>query len=102
MKTKIITMVALAAALVAGAAWLVIPHPLNANEITAAQQKILHYTCPMHPSVKADKPGNCPVCGMQLVPIYQAGPGTKTVPDVLKTNAPMTMPGCCSAGGCGH
>lgn len=25
------------------------------------------YTCPMHPEVKMDKPGNCPKCGMTLV-----------------------------------
>jgi len=26
-----------------------------------------YYTCPMHPSVRSDKPGACPVCGMALV-----------------------------------
>ena len=25
------------------------------------------YTCPMHPTVISDKPGNCPICGMTLV-----------------------------------
>ena len=25
------------------------------------------YTCPMHPEVKKDKPGACPICGMTLV-----------------------------------
>ena len=25
------------------------------------------YTCPMHPEVIQDKPGNCPKCGMNLV-----------------------------------
>jgi len=24
------------------------------------------YTCPMHPEVKQDKPGDCPKCGMAL------------------------------------
>jgi hypothetical protein len=27
------------------------------------------YTCPMHPEVVMDHPGNCPKCGMTLVPI---------------------------------
>jgi membrane fusion protein, copper/silver efflux system len=26
-----------------------------------------YYTCPMHPSVRSDHPGACPVCGMALV-----------------------------------
>ena len=25
------------------------------------------YTCPMHPEVTSDKPGQCPKCGMDLV-----------------------------------
>jgi hypothetical protein len=32
--------------------------------------KPLYYTCPMHPSVHADKPGSCPICGMNLEPVY--------------------------------
>ncbi|MDQ3336627.1 MAG: heavy metal translocating P-type ATPase [Myxococcota bacterium] len=26
------------------------------------------YTCPMHPDVRSDKPGTCPICGMALEP----------------------------------
>src|SRR4051812_20583403 len=25
------------------------------------------YTCPMHPQIIKDKPGSCPICGMDLV-----------------------------------
>lgn len=27
------------------------------------------YTCPMHPSYTSDRPGECPICGMDLVPM---------------------------------
>jgi Cu+-exporting ATPase len=26
------------------------------------------YTCPMHPQIEQDRPGNCPICGMTLEP----------------------------------
>lgn len=29
-------------------------------------QQAVSYTCPMHPEIHADKPGNCPKCGMKL------------------------------------
>ena len=30
------------------------------------------YTCPMHPEVLKDAPGDCPICGMALVPVGAA------------------------------
>nr|WP_121272016.1 multicopper oxidase domain-containing protein [Pedobacter schmidteae] len=34
----------------------------------SAKQVETIYTCPMHPEIHASKPGNCPKCGMKLVP----------------------------------
>ncbi len=30
------------------------------------------YTCPMHPEVRSDQPGQCPKCGMDLIPTVTA------------------------------
>src|SRR5437868_5709016 len=30
-----------------------------------------YYTCTMHPSVHAEAPGKCPICGMELVPVMK-------------------------------
>ena len=32
------------------------------------------WTCPMHSKVIADKPGDCPICNMKLVPAQPAEP----------------------------
>jgi membrane fusion protein, copper/silver efflux system len=44
------------------------------------------YTCPMHPEVIKDKPGNCPICGMQLVKKERDGKKTDnaTIEALLK------------------
>jgi len=36
--------------------------------VVASASEQVEYTCPMHPEVISDKPGNCPKCGMKLVP----------------------------------
>ena len=47
------------------------------------------YHCPMHPTYVSDKPGDCPICGMRLVPIE-----TKAQP----TAAPATAPAASDKG----
>lgn len=34
-----------------------------------AAHSVQRYHCPMHPTYISDKPGDCPICGMRLVPI---------------------------------
>ena len=41
--------------------------------VVVAGEKVLYYQSPMHPWVKSDMPGQCTVCGMGLVPIYEGG-----------------------------
>src|SRR5829696_5505877 len=44
--------------------------PQTAAVETAAPGK--RYTCPMHPEIIQDAPGNCPICGMALEPLMPA------------------------------
>lgn len=31
------------------------------------------WTCSMHPQIRMDKPGDCPICGMDLIPLNRSG-----------------------------
>jgi membrane fusion protein, copper/silver efflux system len=42
------------------------------------------YTCPMHPTVLSDRPGNCPVCGMDLVRQAREGEEVAITEDLSK------------------
>lgn len=37
-----------------------------------AQDQATIWTCSMHPQIKMDKPGKCPICGMDLIPLDKA------------------------------
>src|SRR5437764_1456424 len=56
-------------------------HPLRdlnrpGDDYEHEHEKIQKYTCPMHPEVITDHPGNCPKCGMKLVPLKEKKRGT--------------------------
>jgi Cu(I)/Ag(I) efflux system membrane fusion protein len=65
----------LGSALAAGGSvwWLALGHDhrhdLEHDAASSAAKTKPRYHCPMHPSIVQDHPGNCPICGMKLVPV---------------------------------
>ena len=49
-------------------------HGLGAQSTFRESAKTI-YTCPMHPQIEQDHPGNCPICGMTLEPKNVAAGG---------------------------
>jgi len=41
----------------------------DATDVPAAINGRVIYTCPMHPQIRKDGPGICPICGMTLEPV---------------------------------
>ena len=54
-------------------------HREHETEQEQGQEKMQKYTCPMHPEVITDHPGNCPKCGMKLVPLKEKKRRTSNV-----------------------
>jgi len=40
-------------------------------ESNQGEKKIKYWTCGMHPQIKQDQPGMCPICNMKLIPVYE-------------------------------
>ena len=83
MKLKIILLVALVVSVIGGIA-------CRHASTWAVPQKPLYYACPMHPAVKYDKPGACPICGMNLEPVY--------TDNAYKSAGPCGAAGCAAPG----
>ncbi len=63
-----------------------------ATTTVAAAGDVDYYTCTMHPWVHSKKPGTCPVCGMDLVPVYKSKPRSDQASQVERAGAmPSTV-----------
>ena len=60
---KILTGILLVIILIGAGFWVFNEFILNNTETTGSAV----YTCPMHPQIVQDRPGACPICGMDLV-----------------------------------
>ena len=44
----------------------------HGGPVTSATAPATSYHCPMHPTMVSDRPGDCPICGMRMVPIEES------------------------------
>ena len=57
------------------------PGTVKTHDHTAEASKGTIWTCAMHPQIRMDEPGKCPICAMELIPLIQGG--TTTNPDAI-------------------
>jgi len=64
----------------------------NKNVDHSIHKGKVKYHCPMHPTYISDKPGDCPICGMKLVPIEKREEQKQEgYESNLKDRAPVTI-----------
>lgn len=57
-------------------------HEAAHNHSTHDQESEM-WTCSMHPQIKSDKPGKCPLCGMDLTPVRVGSSSSYTDPNAI-------------------
>ena len=63
----------------------------SSQETTAVEEAHDHeaestiWTCSMHPQIRMEEPGDCPLCGMDLIPLQTSGTGDASIdPDAIQ------------------
>jgi Cu(I)/Ag(I) efflux system membrane fusion protein len=64
--------------------WLFFHSPENEPTPAATGEKYVHekkiiWTCSMHPQIRMDHPGKCPICGMDLIPLQESNKSEQIV-----------------------
>jgi Cu(I)/Ag(I) efflux system membrane fusion protein/cobalt-zinc-cadmium efflux system membrane fusion protein len=86
MKKKILIITIIAVVILVPVYFLFIAGSSSVENISEGKQL---YTCGMHPEIISDKPGLCPICEMQLVPIKNSDSKAKGERKILYWRAPM-------------
>jgi Cu(I)/Ag(I) efflux system membrane fusion protein len=81
----------LAAVLVSGGYWIT-SRQLTSSLTRTPQTPAPKYHCPMHPDYVSDTMGDCPICGMKLVPIEgETAPQAAAAPETAGQPGPKIL-----------
>lgn len=53
--------------------------PPKGNAVSKSTEDNSYWTCSMHPQIHSDKPGECPICHMQLIKVKAQSTGALTI-----------------------
>ncbi len=71
MKIYIISIVTLILGIALG--WLFFAGNNTEKSQNHSEETVEYWTCSMHPNVRSQEPGDCPICGMDLIPAKSVG-----------------------------
>ncbi len=74
----------LAVILVIAGGYLIYTNFIQKNNSGTTESEV--YTCPMHPQIVQDRPGQCPICGMDLVKKNEVSPEEQSDHDLGGVN----------------
>ncbi len=60
---------------------------VQVQEDTGSEAQIKFWTCSMHPQIQRPGPGQCPLCGMDLIPVSSGSDDGKAGPREHKLSA---------------
>lgn len=93
MKSRLFGFVAAGFGIILAAGALLVPgcraKQPAADGAAASLEATTRYHCPMHPTYVSDKPGTCPICGMDLVPMESPEPPASGERKVAYYRSPM-------------
>ena len=83
----------LAALMVVAAVVLTACNKSDSPTEASAKKGPAKYFCPMHPTYTSDRPGDCPICNMKLVPIKSTAPAAEHTGHGAEAPSAATVPG---------